>query len=535
MAGEKIIIVDDEADVLDLCSRILKSDGYRVKTARNGYEAIDIAQKEHFDLLLTDIKMPGITGLEIAQTLKKSTPDMIYVAMTGYSTIDMVIEALKLGIDEFITKPFTPKELSKVIAKALEKERLRKENIRLNSLIPLFELNQMLMGTVEVEKVLQRLLEISQQETKSDLAILYTFDDGQSSSHICHQTNGEINAQYQEICDQLARLILENGQQVVLNPAQPYDEQYQPFLKGLDGQATLGTPLKSQKTDLGSLILVRKKYEFTPVDSDFIAVLCSQASIALENARLFTEIQEAYKELKMLDHMKSEFINIAAHELRTPLAILTGYATVLENEFVGDHKEYLSNIMRNAMRLRSLIDDMLNLQHLESGVASLSREMLDLNEIVQEVIQDMSLIVAEKELTLEILIPDDFPKIMADRQKVDLVIMNIMHNAVKFTPQYGQVTFKARVEGEEAVLSITDTGIGIPPDKLNRIFDRFYQVEPSLTREYGGIGLGLSIVKGVVELCGGTIHVESAEGQGTTFVITLPLDNIHLQRNLPEV
>jgi two-component system phosphate regulon sensor histidine kinase PhoR len=83
------------------------------------------------------------------------------------------------------------------------------------------------------------------------------------------------------------------------------------------------------------------------------------------------------------------------------------------------------------------------------------------------------------------------------------------------------------------VLSISDTGIGIPPDKLNRIFDRFYQVEPSLTREYGGIGLGLSIVKGVVELCGGTIHVESSEGEGSTFVITLPLDNIHLQRTSP--
>jgi signal transduction histidine kinase len=533
MAGEKIIIVDDEADVLDLCSRILNADGYQVKTARNGYQAIETAQQEDFDLLLTDIKMPGITGLEIAQTLKESTPDMIYVAMTGYSTIDMVIEALKLGIDEFITKPFTPKELSNVIAKALEKERLRKENIRLNSLIPLFELNKTLMGTVEVDKVFHRLLEISQQETKASLAILYTFEDGQSSSHICYQLNGEVNPQYQEACDRAAQLVMENGRQLVLNSNQSHSEQYQPLLKKLDYQAILATPLRSQKTDLGALVLVRKEQEFTNVDRDFVAVLCSQASIAMENARLFTEIQEAYKELKMLDHMKSEFINIAAHELRTPLAILTGYATVLESELVDDHKDYLTHIMRNAMRLRSLIDDMLNLQHLESGTATLSREELDLNEIVHDAIEDMGLIVTEKDLEMEILLPDDLPTIMADRQKVDLVVMNILHNAVKFTPEHGRVRIKARLEGEEVILSISDTGIGIPPDKLNRIFDRFYQVEPSLTREYGGIGLGLSIVKGVVELCGGTIHVESSEGEGSTFVITLPLDNLHLQRSGP--
>ncbi|MEW5961451.1 MAG: response regulator, partial [Chloroflexota bacterium] len=168
MADEKIIVVDDESDVLDLCSRILLADGYQVKIAYNGYEAIEIASQEHFDLLLTDVKMPGLTGLEIAQTLKKVEPHIICITMTGYSTIDMVIEALKLGIDEFITKPFTTQELSMVVAKALEKERLRKENIRLRSLIPLFELNKTLLGTVEVDRVMSSLLAIAQTETRAN-------------------------------------------------------------------------------------------------------------------------------------------------------------------------------------------------------------------------------------------------------------------------------------------------------------------------------------------------------------------------------
>lgn len=532
MAREKIIIVDDEADVLDLCSRILASDGYQVRTAHNGYQAIEIAQEEHFDLLLTDVKMPGITGLEIAQTLKRFDPNLICVTMTGYSTIDMVIEALKLGIDEFITKPFTPKELSKVIAKALETERLRKENFRLNSLIPLFELNKTLLGTVEVDKVLQRLLEIAQQETQADLATILTFEEGKFTTHFDYQATGEVKDAHKQACHRLAQQVLDKGRQIVLNPGLPADDPLCEILHQLDDQPTLVTPLKSQTANLGALVLVRKDNYFTPGDSDFVAVLCSQASIALENARLFTEIQEAYKELQMLDHMKSEFINIAAHELRTPLAILMGYATVLENETEGENKAYLENILRNAMRLRSLIDDMLNLQYLESGLTSLARDELDLSQLVQGVVEDVSLIAAEKELDIQVAIPDDFPQMIADRQKLDLIVMNLFHNAVKFTPSGGKVTFKARVDQNRAVMTITDTGIGIPPDKLGRIFDRFYQVEPSLTREFGGIGLGLSIAKGLVDACGGEIKVQSQPGQGSTFTVTLPLDNSHLQKSL---
>ena len=184
MMEERILIVDDEADVLDLCRRMLEVKGYQVKIAHNGYEAIELARQESFDLLLTDIKMPGMTGLEIAQALKKSDPSVVCVTMTGFSTMDMVLEALKLGIDEFILKPFTPDDLSMAVAKPLEKEQLRKENFRLRSLIPLFELNKTLMGTVEEEKVLRRLLEISQEETKADLAGLYTFNKETNTSDL---------------------------------------------------------------------------------------------------------------------------------------------------------------------------------------------------------------------------------------------------------------------------------------------------------------------------------------------------------------
>ncbi len=530
MAGEKIIIVDDEADVLDLCKRILVGKGYQVKTADNGYEAIEIVKQDHFNLLLTDIKMPGMNGLEIAQALKKYDPGLICVTMTGYSTMDMVIEALKLGIDEFMMKPFTPEELSLVVTKALEKEQLRKENFRLRSLIPLFELNKTLMGTVEVDRVLQHLLEVVQKETRADLAGLYTFEEDKIRP-FHYQLDGGQNEIQQQAYDKLAQLILKNGQQLSINRNTPGNNENQAILEALAGQAVIATPLKSQNSNLGALILVRKEQDFAPSDNEFLAILSSQAGVALENARLFTEIQEAYKELQKLDHMKSEFINIAAHELRTPLAILMGYATVLEDEVEGIiGEEYLSHIMRNALRLRSLIDDMLNLQYLESGVATLSHDKLNLPQVIEVVLQDMKPMSAEKNLDIQVHIPEDFPQMIIDRHKFELIIVNLIHNAIKFTPVEGQVTFTAAVEGEQTVMVVHNTGTVIPEEEFGRIFDRFYQVENSLTREHGGIGLGLSIVRGMLDICGGEIQVTSNEAQGTTFTVILPLDNTNLEQ-----
>jgi signal transduction histidine kinase/CheY-like chemotaxis protein len=531
MADEKIIIVDDEADVLELCERILIDKGYQVTTVSDGNEAIKLAGTEQFDLLLSDIRMPGMDGLEIVQAITGVDRSVVCVLMTGYSTMDMVIEALKLGVDEFILKPFSPDELVLVVTKALEKEQLRQENFRLRSLIPLFELNKTLLGTVEIDEVLQRMSEIAQKETNADRARLYTFEQGEIH-HFPTVPAGSEHDPDRPAYDRLARLLFDHADQVTLTIDTVRDEAHRALLNDLNAQAIIATPLKSQKQYLGGLILVRNTDDFAPSDSEFLTVLASQAGIALENARLFTEIQAAYKELQTLDHIKSEFINIAAHELRTPLAILVGYTTVLEEELEGTQRDYLTNIMRNALRLRSLIDDMLNLQYLESGMAALSQDEVDLSELVQEAIQDMSLMAAEKKLNVKIDIPPDYPELIVDRYKLDLIIVNLLHNAIKFTPEGGQVTFKATANRQRTTISINNTNTLIPPEELTRIFDRFYQVESSLTRQHGGIGLGLSIVRGMVEVCGGNIQVDSQAETGTTFTFSLPLDNSGLEQQI---
>jgi signal transduction histidine kinase len=345
-------------------------------------------------------------------------------------------------------------------------------------------------------------------------------------THCYPQTDDREIEQLKAAYGDLAQTTFEQGQQLVLNLAAPEGISFHSsILANIETRSIIATPLKSKESNHGVLVAARHKADFAASDGDFLAVLSGQASIALENARLFTQIQEAYDQLQMLDHMKSEFINIAAHELRTPLSILMGYAAVLEDELEGVQQDYLSKITRNALRLRALVDDMLNLKHLESGKISLNQDEVDLPEVFTDIIQDMSLMIEEKELSLETIIPPDFPPMTVDRQKLDLIIMNLMHNAIKFTPVGGQITFRAESDDNKAIMAIRDTGIGIPPKEVNRIFDRFYQVSQSLTREHGGIGLGLAITKGMVEVCGGTIRVDSEETRGTTFTVTLPLDN----------
>src|SRR5262245_42583719 len=217
--------------------------------------------------------MPGIEGLDIAQALKASDPGIICVTMTGFSTMDMAINALKLGIDEFILKPFTPKELSLAISKAMEKERLRKENFRLRSLIPLFELNKILMGTVEVENVLNNLLEIARKETRAYFAGLYIMEKGEVSAQFRLADDDSFTPTQKEAGDKLADLVFKSGQLLALNLNETEGPQRE-IVEQLGAVSAMAAPLKSQKGSLGVLILATQETLFAPSDSEFLSVLC---------------------------------------------------------------------------------------------------------------------------------------------------------------------------------------------------------------------------------------------------------------------
>jgi signal transduction histidine kinase len=290
-------------------------------------------------------------------------------------------------------------------------------------------------------------------------------------------------------------------------------------------RSILGVPLMVKERTIGVLEVVNKigHSTFDEEDAYILTTMAAQAAIALENSRLITELQDAYEELNQLDQLKSEFIAIASHELRTPLSVILGYVTFLQRDATGELRDQLDVVVRSALRLRSLIDDMINLRHVETGEAELDLEHCDVVELVLSTCDEFRELSQAKGQVFSIATPDAPIPARLDRDKIRLALGNLISNAIKFSPEEGQITVEVAPANDSAVtITVTDTGIGISERDQKRIFDRFYQAEHGYTRRFEGMGLGLSIAKSLVDIHGGVLEVKSELGQGSAFTIRLP-------------
>lgn len=246
------------------------------------------------------------------------------------------------------------------------------------------------------------------------------------------------------------------------------------------------------------------------------------------------KLQESNERLRELDRMKSNFLATVSHELRTPLTSVIGYSEMLLEGLAGDlsgeQQEYVSIIMEKGESLLHLISGILDISKIENGAHDIVLQRARPEQLVEGALSAIRPQAQKKRLMLGVEYNDDLPELKVDTYKIRQVLINLLSNAVKFTPAAGQVKVKVSALGEgpgdpgaRVCFKVMDTGIGIPGDKLERIFETFFQVDNSSTREYGGTGLGLAIVKNFVESHGGEVTVNSEPGQGSTFTFSLPL------------
>ena len=264
-----------------------------------------------------------------------------------------------------------------------------------------------------------------------------------------------------------------------------------------------------------------------------LEIFANQAVTAIDNARLYgkleehiLELREATKRLKELNEIKSNFVATVSHELRTPLTSIRAYAETLSHDLGNSPREteleFLRIIEQEAQRLTGIVDNMLELSHLESGKVRMVKSHVDIREIAEHVGQILSPTIEKKSIRLDLALGDEAIIAYADEGMLKQLLLNLVNNAVKFTPEKGSVLVSLK-DGDSAVeILVEDTGIGIPRAEINRIFDGFYQVDSSATRRYGGVGLGLAIVNNIVEWHDGKIWVDSEEGSGTRFTVSLP-------------
>ncbi len=265
--------------------------------------------------------------------------------------------------------------------------------------------------------------------------------------------------------------------------------------------------------------------DFSPHEINLLLTFANQAALALENARLYTEIQRAYEELKDLDRAKDDFVSIASHEIRTPLALIKGYAsTMLRPELkLTPEKQlrFMNGIDEASNRLTNLIDNLLSVSRIESGRFKISPQPVNVREAINHAVASFQGQLGNHEL--ELSLPPEDARARCNRDQFEQIIINLVSNAIKYSPDGGKITIAARriENGEKFEIRVSDQGQGIAPEHVVKIFDKFYRAETGLTRKTQGTGLGLYICKNIVNSYGGEIWVESTIGEGSSFIFTL--------------
>ncbi len=530
MADECILIADDEADVLDTCARALSAQGYQVTGVHSGFEAVEMAKQREFDLLLTDIKMPGMSGLQAYQTIKQCNPDIVGVAITGYGAVETAIEALQVGMDDFLLKPFSLTDLRAAISKALEKKRLERENARLKALIPLYDLSRAFIAVTDLHALLQHVIQVAVQETLASLGVLMLKDETSAELEVCAvyaDSRAQAPHPGYKLSDGIARRTMQDAEAVIWQ-AENHKESF--FVRGAvntDITTAVALPLAVKGETIGILGLAktRKDAAFTRGDVELLSVLASNAAIAIQNARLITHIQEAYETLQELDRMKSEFVSNVSHELRAPLHTISGFVQLLLSGKIEDQptqKECLETVYRQTQHLTGLIDDLLDVSRMESGHLELRKGSVQMHDVIQEVVGELQPLAAQRRIALTDTTTPELPVIFADAQRLGQVVRNLIDNALKFSPEDGHVTVSSEVSTDQLVIAVQDDGVGISAEAMAHLFERFYQADSSSTRRTGGTGLGLYICRQIIVAHGGTIWAESEPGKGATFRFSLP-------------
>jgi signal transduction histidine kinase len=412
-------------------------------------------------------------------------------------------------------------------------------NQRNQHLERLLEISHSLSASLELEAFLDLVISAATELTGCEAASILEMDEGGDQLLYLARSGSEPDTS-KMVNDPLetgiARWVIQNGQPA-FSPESYWDGGMEPATRphafkgaeegsGFTTRSLIAVPIIFHGETLGVLEGTNKAKEahYTEEDLKNIETLASQAAIAIQNSHLLNKVRYSLDQKTQLDSMKTAFIAIASHELRTPLGIILGYATFLRDVIRSDHRAELDIIVSSSLRLKEIIANLANIDNVQRGTARLRSHSISIKGVVEEVMESYHKEAKQKDISLVSDTGTEDMQVEGDSSKIGIALSNIVNNAITFTNPGGHISIVAGSIPGYVKVSVIDDGIGIPAKDLVHIFERFYQVESHLNRKHGGMGLGLSIAKVMVEMHGGHIWAESVEGKGSTFTFHLPIN-----------
>ena len=578
-AGDRIniLMVDDSPTNLLALESVLRAPDRNLIRAGSGEDALRYLLDNDAAVVLLDVYMPGIDGLQTAELIRgrKKSRDIPIIFLTANTTGDNHLSrGYSLGAVDYIVKPIEPAILRSKVAVFVElfkktrevkrqaqllREKNRElENANLERLRMLIDLGHELAAEHEPPIVLQKFCLSAQRIIDAEAVTVAMLDhDGHAPRYFF-----QCNSKAQIACETELPTVIQKALMRVSTEHRPIRLNESDDLL-LEEEADfnslhsfLGAPIVSASGASGWFYLLNKRGadEFSEADESLAATLASHVAVAYENATLYAEANNHAAELSMemavrkqaeeerarllvreqaaraeaeaANRTKDEFLATLSHELRTPLTAILGWSHLVRTKRLPepDFSRALETIERNARSQSQLIDDLLDVSRIITGKLQIERGSVNLSNVIEAALDSMRPAIEAKAISFEIASEPPQCFVLGDSNRLQQIFWNLFSNAVKFTPRGGQIKVSVGCIDSRVTVSVTDTGIGINPDFLPFIFDRFRQADGSTTREHGGLGLGLAIVRHLVELHNGSVQVESGgKDLGSTFTIELPV------------
>jgi len=638
LAGERILLVDDAVEVRQfLADSVLRAEGYDVLTAADGVEGYTLARDLRPDLIIADYLMPGWTGLEMLAALHEDNIKPPFILITAEGSEELAVKALRLGVSDYLIKPFDTDDLLNAMQRVLREHwtrqitqhiptQLLEANLqlerRLHELDTLVQIGKRVTAMLDLQAVLQEVVRAAVRLAEAERGNLLLVDEASGELYLYASTeaikNGDKSFRL-PVADSLAGQVVQTGEPVVITGEEQHKIKTHYLVRDV-----AYVPLSLQSKVIGVLEVSNHEisHAFEPHTLQLLRVMADFSAVAIENARLYAAMQherdtldavlhdtedvilvvdpqdkvllcnpaarqafgvegavigkplsevithsavlelfnkdvvarrslsseielgdgERYlnaqltriervgkvavmqdiTHLKELDRIKSDFVTAVSHDLRSPLTAILGYVELIARTGTLNEmqQEFVARINSSVQSITGLISDLLELGKIEAGFDK-DREPAYLDEIVRGAVEGQRHQWEGKRHTVALSIPADLPPVLGYPQRLTQLTNNLIENAIKYTPEQGQIGVSVELNGDFLVLRVSDTGIGIPKKDQPYIFDKFYRTDQAIDH-YAGTGLGLSIVKGIVEQHAGRIWVDSKPGVGSTFTVMLP-------------